>query len=122
MAVATVSLYCAVAKRLKKGGGGGIIFADNISEGEGIGKIFRTYHFSQTFPLMYRNVLTFSVVFGKFSKLFARTITFYSEPLKYFRWLRKQFADKSENSLAKLSRHLLSQLKPGAHDAILVGR
>jgi hypothetical protein len=44
--------------------------------------------------------------FRKFSKIITTTITVYSEPLKFFRWLRKQFADKSENNLPSQSRHL----------------
>jgi hypothetical protein len=35
--------------------------------------------------------------------IFAIPITFYSKPHKYFHWLRKQFADKSENNLPSLA-------------------
>jgi hypothetical protein len=46
----------AVAKRLKKGGGGVVSHLPHFS------------HFSQTFPLLYRNLLTFSVIFVNLAK------------------------------------------------------
>jgi hypothetical protein len=47
--------------------------------------------------------------------MFAIAITFYSEPLKYFRWLRKQFADKSESNFPNLGECYIPTPHPSSY-------